>query len=186
MKNLRNKISVLVLTLLMTLNYSLNAQSTKDRDYVETELRKGMASFVDGVRSIHTKGMSYEEFRIKLVGNDLSKNVTKEGNDLLNKAFDYVSSGTSSKEIINSGSVKEIAAAVFFVREYNDKNRSSHGDAVLFGSVKGGDDFPENSAMSAKRNCKWYQIGCHLSNIWDWIKENWETVIAILTAIGNL
>lgn len=186
MKNLRNKISVLVLTLLMALNYSLNAQSTKDRDYVETELRKGMASFVDGVRSIHSKGMSYEEFKIKLVGNDLSKNVTKEGDDLLNKAFAYLKEGTSSNEIIKNDSAREMAAAVLFVRNYNDKNRTMDGDAVLFGSVKGGDDFPENSAMSAKRDCKWYQLGCHLSNIWNWIKENWETVIAILTAIGNL
>ncbi|RCW89723.1 hypothetical protein [Winogradskyella arenosi] len=44
----------------------------------------------------------------------------------------------------------------------------------------------------SKRDCKWYQIGCHLSNIWDWLntkpgnggQTNLQMIASILSVVG--
>ena len=169
MKNLKNVMSFITLALVMLVSFNVGAQeselSKEQISNVEKELRNGMNSFVKSVQPYYKKGMSFSSFKFALVGRG-TKSTTKEGDALLNKAYDYLVKRTSSEEILSSDSGKEIAAALVFVHKNNVQNKSSNGDLVLFGNPTG-DTYPES--LSKVDGCRWYQIGCHLSNVWEWL-----------------
>jgi len=186
-----------LITIIMIISFNANAQKTKLTDkevaYMKAEFRNGMASFVESVKPIYTSGMSYTSFRFALIGTN-SKNITKEGNALLNKAYTYIVNSKSSDYIIINDSGKEIAVALFYIKKYDLKNKSSNGDLVLFGNTKG-KTFPGDSLLNKQRECRWYQLGCHLSNAWDWlvnggmdeitsIIEDGVGILLILQSIG--
>ena len=164
---------------------SRNTLSDKEIAYVQDEMRKGMVSFVDGVKPIYREGMNLETFTSKLVGDNHARNMTPEGRALLDKAFEYLSKGASPNDILKTDTGSEIASALLFVKTHNYKNKTEDGDLVLFGNTTG-EDFPSDSQLNERRRCKWYQIGCHLSNIWNWLVENHETILEVLTTVAAI
>jgi hypothetical protein len=169
MKNLKNSITLVIMTLVMILSMNMYGQSKKfnekEVNYLKSEFRQGMANFVEGVKPFYRKGMSLDEFKAALVGENI-KDITNEGNELVKKAYEYLVGSTSYSEIEKGDSGKEIAAAFVYVKKYNIINKTQDGDAKLFG---GSVDNDFAKSVSSKRKCRWYQVGCHLSNVWDWL-----------------
>lgn len=167
----KNGIVLFIMSLIMLVSVNANAQKTKLTDkevaYMKAEFRKGMASFVESVKPIYTSGMSYNSFKSSLIGTSV-KNITGEGEALLNKAYTYLVNSRSSNFIIKNDSGKEIAVALFYTKKYNLEKKSTNGDLVLFGNLTG-NSFPGDSLLNKQRECRWYQVGCHLANAWDWL-----------------
>ena len=159
--------------------------SEKEIDYVQSEMKNGMVSFVESVHPIYEKGMDSNDFTNALIGEKNARNITQEGKNLLDKAFVYLDRESSTEEILKVDTGVEMASALLFVKKYNYEKKSEDGDFVLFGNTTG-DTFPSDDILSTSRKCKWYQIGCHLSNIWNWLVENHETVLAVLTTISTI
>jgi hypothetical protein len=141
------------MALVMMVSFNVNAQkelSKKDQEYVKSQFRKGMASFVESVTPFYKKGMTLNQFKTERVGKN-TKGITKEGNALLDKAFEYLTNSTSRTSIERSDSGKEIAAALVYVKRYNVEKRSSSGDVMLFGADS---DSSFAKSTNAKRKCK--------------------------------
>jgi len=193
----KNGIALFIMSLIMLVSVNANAQKTKLTDkevaYLKAEFRNGMASFVESVKPIYTSGMSYNSFKKNLIGTSV-KNITSEGDALLNKAYTYLVNSKSSSFIINNDSGKEIAVALFYTKKYNIEKKSSNGDLVLFGNLTG-KSFPGDTLLNKQRECRWYQVGCHVANAWDWLVNGgmdeiedvlggFVSIISILSEIG--
>ena len=166
-----SKVLVFVLAFISFATVQSKAQEiTKEK--VQVELENGVVSFVNAVRPAYVQGMTLDKFKVTLVGKSNALNITKEGSNLLNKAFALVSSNSSDAEIKKQG-IKEFAAVAKYVLEYNKANnltlKDDKGSAVVFG---GNADELNQTLTTGKAGCKWYQIGCHLTNLWNWINEN--------------
>ena len=194
---LKNGIALIIMSTIMLISFNVNAQKTKLTDkevaYMKAEFRNGMATFVESVKPIYKPGMSYMSFRSSLIGIN-SKDITNEGEALLNKAFTYIVNSRSSDYIVINDSGKEIAVALFYIKKYDIEHKSSNGDLVLFGNTTG-KPFPSDIILNKQRKCRWYQVGCHLSNAWNWlvnggmeeitdIVTGFVSIISILAEIG--
>jgi hypothetical protein len=174
MKYLKSFIKQLTFTLALIFslnNYAQNTQSTydirvsvEDQDYVEQELRKGMVSFVESVKPLYRKGISYNDFIKVLIGEN-STDMPVEGRNLLKKSYYYLSNEISNKEIERNDSMKEISAAFLYTLNYNSKNNNSDGEYSLFGLSNERMNLESKSFIDDIEDCKWWQIGCHLRNI---------------------
>jgi hypothetical protein len=147
-----------------TISYENSQQQTqKDKEFVKTELKKGMALFVESLRPNYKKGMDYKSFVSVLVGENATE-MSTEGQSLLKKSYNYLSKGVSFKEIERTDSMKEIAAAALYVHNFNVENKSSNGDLALFGLDN--DNYINNTVtLSKSGGCKWWQLRCHLQSI---------------------
>lgn len=165
-KNLKNVMSVITLTLVMLLSFNVNAQkieySKEQIEDVKIKLRQGMNLFVESVKPFYKKGMSFEEYKLVLVGKN-NKNITVEGNALLKKAYIYISNSTSSEKIIDEDSTIEFVKALSYINKSNSEKNSSDREFLLFGSTKG-NTFPLANNTNNKKAypCRWFQIRCHL------------------------
>lgn len=173
-KNLKHIITTTSFVLVMLISFSAFAQqknlSDKDVEYVKSEFRKGMTSFVESIKPIYKSGMSYSAFKGSLLG-ESSTAITNEGDALLLKAYNYISKSAPSGYILKYESGKELAAAFRFVKLYNVENKSEKGDLILFGNTTG-DTFQSEVILNGEGDCRWYQIGCHLVSIWDWLTSD--------------
>ncbi|WP_452231598.1 hypothetical protein [Lacinutrix sp. MEBiC02595] len=167
MKNFKNVVSVITIALLMLVSFNVNAQkseySKEQIEDVKTKLRQGMNLFVESVKPFYKKGMSFEEYKLVLIGKN-NKNITKEGNALLGKAYSYLSKNKSSKDILTYDSGEEFARAFMFVNSQNKTNKSKSGDLILFGNPTGG-TYPNSIVGKAAAPCRWYQLGCWWNQI---------------------
>lgn len=190
--NLKPLITGITCALILLISCSATAQnkklSDKDIAFVRSEFRQGMADFVESVKPIYKKGMTYSAFKRSLIGKS-AKTITTQGDALLLKAYNYISKSTATSYILKNESGKELASAFRFVRLYNAEHKSKKGDLILFGNTTG-DTFPSDSVLNKVQDCRWYQLGCHLSNLWDWLTgdsdgdgvSNWEEAMSILLA----
>ncbi|WAC03722.1 hypothetical protein N7U66_10000 [Lacinutrix neustonica] len=107
MRNLKNVMSAVTMAIVLLVSVNVSAQEneySKQRiEEVKSNLRQGMSSFVESVKPFYKKGMSYNTFKLGLIGEN-NKKITDEGNALLNKSYAYLSKGISSKEILASDS----------------------------------------------------------------------------------
>lgn len=159
-----------------------NGNSTPyTQNTVQVELENGTVSFINSVRFVYTSGMSLAGFKENLIGLQNINTIPAVGNELLDKAFQLLSSNASVSEIKAQGTAA-FAKATLFVLEYAKANNLSIGSnqvsAILFGGNEAG--LREDDGGG----CKWWQIGCHLDNIWDWIIGNPKTVNIIIKIIG--
>lgn len=190
MKNLKNIATSITFALVMLVSFNVNAQRTlessdsqlskKDKAFIKSELQKGMASFVESVRPFYRKGANYKEF-VKILGAGNSTAMPEVGKSLLKRAHGYLSNGLTGKEILSKDSGKEMGDVLAFVVTYNKSNKTTIGDTVVFGLDKDG----ENSTFQ-KSGCRWYQVGCHLSNLLRWIEDHWDILMAIFNFIEGL
>jgi hypothetical protein len=138
---------------------------------VKKEIEDGLISFVSSVKD-ESKGHTnnYEEFRLHLIGEKNVETITEEGNALLSKTYKLIVEDASEKAIINDG-MKEFAGAFKFMLSSeigNLKNANLEEASIkLFGGNES-----KVSAEKKEKKCKWYQIGCHLSNLWSWLMSD--------------
>ncbi|WP_452226640.1 hypothetical protein [Lacinutrix cladophorae] len=167
MKNLKNVVSVISLTLILLISFSVKAQeneySKEQIEDVKTKLRQGMNTFVEKVKPFYKKGMSYTDFKNVLIGEN-NKNISKQGDELLSKSYLYLSKNVDSKQILNSDSGEEFAKAYLFVNDYNKTSKRQNGDLVLFGNPTG-DTYPDFNSTKTAAPCKWYQLSCWMVQI---------------------
>ena len=93
MKNLKRVTSVVTLVLVMLVSANLSSQnhtySEKQILEVKEKVKEGMSSFVASIKPVYKKGMTFNSFKMSLIGKNI-KSITKEGDDLLFKAFGYL------------------------------------------------------------------------------------------------
>ena len=161
MIKVKQVLRALVLATFIFTSFSVSAQKVKksNSDIIEVKqkLKKSMSLFVENTRPFYKEGMSFNRFKVALVGKGINF-LPIEGEALLSKTFSYLENASSSKRIIKYDSGKEMAAALLFTVNHNKSNKKRNGVAALFGSSTG-NIFPSNSFESAAA-CKWYQLGC--------------------------
>jgi hypothetical protein len=173
------KLGILFVILFVFLNSRGISQDYTDPKTFQTELENGVVSFVNTVKGVYD-GSDLVTFKTKLIGAKNIKTITKEGDALLNEAYALIAKGANEAEIKKEG-LKEFAAATSFVLDYIQKNQIAPDSKVSFVVLFGGDEagLNESGLEVAGKPCKWWQIGCHLSNAWDWIVKNQNTLKTI-------
>ncbi len=143
------------------------------------KLAEGMASFVDGVKPAYKSGQTYVTFEKTILGS--WKNTT-EGSALLKKAYDFVSKGSTKDDILKQYSGVEMAGALALLEKVKAKNPRTRGEE-LFGGTTGDFNPYANTQLAAK--CAWYQIGCHLQALLDFINDNY-TILCIVVSFFDI
>ncbi len=148
----------------------LSKEQTKELHRATIE---GMVSFVESVRPFYEEGDSYEQFKLKvLIGSgDVNlrtalPTLPPQGEAMLKKAYGYLSSNASSRNIALQDDGKTFADAYLYTLKYERDNSKSSisGNIALFGGNK---SQLENNPLESqtRKKCKWYQLFCHLGNI---------------------
>ena len=140
-----------------------NTPQTKDNERLK--LATMIAQTKDNLSVVYITGMSYETFRSKVLGRSGAA-VTTEGEALLVKVYSYLSTGTSTAQIISTDNGKEMGDA------YIKLNRIGSDGSALFST---GSDTPKLDTNihphqppakgDVLANCKWYQISCWIDDI---------------------
>jgi len=175
------KLKIFIALAIIAISGNVNAQKTQAAptlpleqiNQVQSQLVDGMVSFVESVRPFYAKGDTYQQFKVKvLIGNQTVAIRTalpvlpKEGEAMLQKAYEYLSKGLTAKGIAAKDNGKTIGEATLFMYNYQKGNSRSSIDAdvALFGGNQTALDNNPLTRASRKR-CKWWQIRCHLQNI---------------------
>ena len=170
MKNFITIIAMLFLSLTAT------AQKGATKEEARLELAGAMVQFVEVVRPNYFPGMTQAQFRSKMLG---KSRPTPEGSALLDAAFQFLQKKTSSAEIKAKYSGVEVAAAM--AKLYEIRQSKSQADGTeLFGDAK---SLPSTS-YEKLNGCRWYQVGCWLQPILDFITDNSVIICALLAAVG--
>jgi len=117
----------------------------------KSQLGKAMALFVENVKPAYQKGQTYATFEKTLLG---TWSNTPEGTALLSKAFEYISKGVSSNQIVSNYNGLEMTNALSAMAK---SKSSTDGVTVFGGDVNASNSF---SDKGTKEGCKWYQILC--------------------------
>jgi hypothetical protein len=152
-----------------------NAQNIT-KEEARYKLAEGMIPFVDGVKPAYKTGQSYTNFEKTILG---SWRNTTEGTALLRKAYDYVLKGTTKDEILKLYSGLEMANALALLEKIKAKNPRTDG-AELFGGTTGDFNPYGNTSSQLAAKCRWYQIGCHLQALLDFINANTIPICFVL------
>lgn len=149
---------------------------------VRLELAKGFISFNESVEGVYKESESLEDFKKKLCGSGLEK-ITLVGEKLLDKSYKTLKEGTTKESILKDYNGKEMADVTAFLL----LNKCNSNEADIFGGSPNSSD----TDASTSRQCRWYQIGCHLENFWNWITntKNLEKIykaVKIIYYIGAI
>lgn len=86
--------------------------------------------------------------------------------NLLYAAYTHLSTNGNNSELTGDEMLKAFQVLVTNAESNGAKNISEMDMEAESINLQGSD--VENLA---KKNCKWYQIGCHLSNFWNWLNK---------------
>lgn len=160
-----------------------------DEKLLRADLEQGVVSFVHAVKPAYVEGADITSFEIAVIGKKNLETITKEGKTLLDKTYNLLVRHASDEEI-KKEAIKEFAGATKFVLEHIKDGKATPEDDKAYIALFGGDESGLNATLKSEnaqgRPCKWYQVGCHLSNVWGWIKGNGSTVKTILEIIKIL
>ena len=140
-----------------------------DTTFVIAETRSAMASFVAEVGTYYQTGDTYNDLKASLDPVNHLSNMTSKGDDLLQQAYQYLVNNTDEEDM--NGAKLMIAFHQILERAYEMDVKDledvdfEEGSMWLFG-------LDENNLLmqpSLAGGCKWYQLGCHLSSIWNWL-----------------
>jgi hypothetical protein len=162
----------------ITVFASSQAQTKITKEQSRVYLAQGMASFTSSVRLFYKKGQTYAEFEKGLLGK--SQN-TQQGRNLLKKAYEYITAGTSAVEIEKKDSGLEMAVAAGAVESIKKNNPKTRG-LELFGSPTGN---TSPILLTTNADCAgWWDIFCHLGNLITFIGKNKDTINYIISFFG--
>ncbi|MGC4130028.1 MAG: hypothetical protein QM564_10865 [Bergeyella sp.] len=145
---------------------SSGTSTTAIDDDTRLKLATMMATFTDNVSVVYNTGMTYVAFRGSVLGRTGAA-VTTEGEVVLNKAYNYLVSGTSGDQIINTDSGIEMGQAYAKLDQLGISN-----EYALFSTPSDAPKLDTNinprqheAKGSGDGTCKWYQIGCWIDQI---------------------
>jgi|GEM_PF-1219894 len=161
-----------------------------DTLFIVNESKNAMVSFTESVKEYYIIGMTYDDLKKAIDPNTALKNITKIGDELLLDAYENIRDDISYKNI---NGIKILSALQAIVQHDIDTNGIteihdfdfSTGEQWLFGL----DDLYE----AQYKKCRWYQVGCHLSNVWEWLntkapgnggKTNGEVLAEVLKMLS--
>ena len=177
------KIMVGIFALVLCLSsFKGMAQTSYTPEQMLQHVKESMASFTSNVSFVYRDGMSVEEFKnILCNGQPVA---TREGDDILNKSFDYLSRRLSFEEIVKSDDGLVFTKGLKYLYENRSSEDIGENDAKkLFGENLL--ENPPSSAVGAKP-CRWYDIFCHLGNFFDWLFAHWKDIFNIWKDICSL
>jgi hypothetical protein len=163
---------LLLIGIFITINSFAQKQMTKEE--VKTVFANGMVKMVNDLKPYYNSLQTSTNFKATVNGADIP---LSSGTALLDKAFLYLQNSTSDAEILNTFSGKEMADAVVSWKSILDVNSNSEGSEV-FGkttNANGG-----NNSASREGGCRWYQIGCMIEWLNNWVSANWSWLSQLL------
>jgi len=159
------------------------------QDFTKEEARVNAAKVLINFKSTlvadFNKSRTFEDFIKNVTGPYNPTTIPAEGKDLLRVTYDYLSRRTSDKEILTTYSGKEIANAFRFLKNNPEKDESQLFGFVVNGKTNlGGKGGPSVNfeIFESEYPCKWYQIRCHLQQIFG-EKAGDKLTDALITAI---
>lgn len=166
----RLKQTILILVFMSTI--AGVAQNNYTEESVKSALKQGFVEFVNDVRPAYTKGDTYLNFKQKALlgtvnpGNYTLPPVPAEGENLLQKAYQFLAANYSSKQLLEKADYKTYGNAIMYIQNYskNKGNDISDAETALFG---GNDQLLNNNALlsGSRGACRWWQLHCHLNQI---------------------
>ena len=148
------------------------AQKNYTEASVKDALKQGFAEFVDNLRPAYSNGDTYREFKDKVFfgvvnpPNYTLPPVPAEGENLLQKAYQFLVANYSSRQLLEKADYKTFGKAILYINNYSNNNNKSVQDAevALFG---GNSQLISNNALLSNTRgvCKWWQLWCHLDQI---------------------
>lgn len=161
--------------------------TSKDSTSVVQNANLDMISFVNGISEFYNNGDSYNDLKNELDPVDGLVNMHPAANDLLYAAYEHLSTNgndnnLTGEEMINAFQVMVANAEANGAKTVSDMDMEAES-INLWGS---------DVENLSKKDCKWYQIGCHLSNFWNWLNSkpgnggqtNLQMIASILSVVG--
>jgi hypothetical protein len=185
--------ALVMLTGLTTLNAQRNSSSFKITKETEINAKTAqaltanvMATFTSKVAGAYSKGDSYNAFLSKLGANAVNAKAGvapayQAGNEMLAKAYKYLSTGTSVTDIIANDDGKTVANALNYAYNQSTSSKITTSGAELFNL-----NTTATESSTAKSGCKWYQFFCHVETFFDWVVDNWVTIKDIIILAVSL
>lgn len=138
---------------------------TKEESLIIVQNAKlDMISFVDGVSEFYEPGDSYQELKSKLDPVTNLESMHPAANKLLFKAYSHLDSGKSPSQL-NGVELMEM----FYVMLLNAEQRGIENTSEIDLDLESLELWGSSEENLAKKKCRWFQIGCHISNAWAWL-----------------
>lgn len=174
-----------------TSNLRSEEEITIDTLFVVSESKNGMISFVNEVKRYYDSGMTYNDLKNALDPDSGLVNITSIGDELLSEAYYNIVNDVRDEDM-NGVKIMEALESII---QYNFENGVVRmedidleaGELWLFG-------IDENSQILNRGGCRWYQIGCHLNSIWNWLSTpasgggatNGATLAAVVGVVASV
>ena len=153
----------LVFSILAILLFGLNGNAqNKNQEALRLQLAQAMVDLTSSLNLAFENSENVEEFK-KTVTSCWYSQIPREGNDLLNSAYELLSNKTSKEEVLKNYNGKEMALAVLYINNLS-KNGIKTDGSELFGGTTG--DFNSYSNLITAQ-CRWYQMCCWLPKIFE-------------------
>lgn len=144
-------------------NYEFTEQDSLE---VVVNANLDMISFVNSIRLNYVEGDSYEDLKSRLDPVDSLENMDIVMDNLLRKAFTHITFEKKDSDL--SGiELLEVISEIFTLAGEDGITDINNVDIDEYALVLWGSDV-ENLE---KRDCKWYQVGCHIGNAWRWLNR---------------
>lgn len=165
-------LKISILFLFFVSSFVAQAQQNLTKSSVTAALKQGFVEFVENVRPFYSTGDTYINFKEKALlgvtkpGTYTLPPVPVEGEDLLSKAYQFLAASYTSRQLLEQADYKAYGKAVLYINNYTKSRNKSIGDAevALFG---GNEQLLNNNPLigTARGACKWWQLWCHLDQI---------------------
>ena len=153
----------LVFSILAILLFGLNGNAqNKNQETLRLQLAQAMVDLTNSLNLAFENSDNVEEFK-KTVTGCWYPEIPREGNDLLNAAYQLLYNKIPKEEILKNYNGKEIALAVLYIDTLSKKGIKTDG-SELFGGTTG--DFNSYSNLITAQ-CRWYQMCCWLPKIFE-------------------
>jgi hypothetical protein len=142
------------------LSVSGNAQIETKED-ARIAAAKTFISFKNQLSQAFNNSTDYSSFEKNVCGKWQN---TTEGRNLLNETYNYLRNKTSDEKIVATYDGVAIAKALKFQKDTLEKNPKSTG-SELFGGPGDGTNGNYNPIAREPYPCRWWQLSCHLGQI---------------------
>ena len=168
---MKNLLFGLIATVLFAFNG--NAQEKLTQEDVRLQMATSMSQLVEQCKETYSKEMNYEEFINKTFeGNKIE---TEAGNNLMKKAYEFLSKGVDNEEIIKGYNGKEMAA-VTIIAGFSCSTQNAVVN--IFGQDIANSHTGE--ALIANKGCGWFQWLCDAASwVWAHRKEILEILLLV-------